>query len=339
MSLTPLPGRPIRCLVLIPNHNGMAWLPDCLGSLRTESPAGVEALVIDDASTDESVRYLEQEFPQAGILSLPANLGFLRAVNLGLLVARRRNAESVLLLNNDTRLGKGSIEALLAQARSRPEFGVLSPIQTDFQGALSPRTRAILSSPDRDNLEEMVEADWVEGSCLWIRRAALEQVGYLDPLYAPCDFEEVDLCRRVRTAGWRVGVVATSAIQHHGAGSFAGAAMDRRRIVSERNYLLYRASEGADDLARCWRTFVFHAGRRLAKAIWHGDPSPTTVLAAVASTPRLMPALWSKVLRDGAGQPCPILGSGLSPSPTARLYADCVRRLEQENFSIQEAAA
>ena len=142
-------------------------------------------LLVDDASSDESVSFVRRRHPEVAVLSLPTNLGFLRTANLGMLIGLLRGVDYLLLLNNDTRLGKDSITPLLRAADAHPQYGVLGPIQTDFHGTPSPRTRA--AAAGREPVDGLIDADWLEGSCLLIRREAIEQVGWLDPLYCPCD--------------------------------------------------------------------------------------------------------------------------------------------------------
>ena len=90
--------------VVIPNYNGMKYLAECMTSLCREqqNAPGYEVLIIDNASVDGSVEYLQKEWCGEGVrlISLPENTGFCHAVNLGI---REAKTPYVILLNNDTK--------------------------------------------------------------------------------------------------------------------------------------------------------------------------------------------------------------------------------------------
>ncbi len=118
--LLPMPeGAPVA--VVVPSWNSARLLPACLGSLR-EQDVPLELMVVDNGSTDGSLAYLERE----GVphLSLPENVGFARAMNLG---AARVQAELVLSLNADTVVEPGAVRALLEALVADPSLGGVQP--------------------------------------------------------------------------------------------------------------------------------------------------------------------------------------------------------------------
>ncbi|MGL4463612.1 MAG: glycosyltransferase family 2 protein, partial [Planctomycetia bacterium] len=240
----------------------------------------------------------------------------------------------------DVRCGRGWLDALTAVARRRPDFGVLGAWQTDFDGEPSPRTKAIvrghrgrsLGCPI-DPLPDVVPTDWVEGSCLYVRREVLQAVGYLDPLFAPAYFEEIDFCRRVRRAGWQVGLAPAAVVAHHGAGTAnRPRGRSRTRTLLERNYALFHA---ADPAARGgwpqtgWR-LAHRSVRHGLKAMATGRLSPMEWSAALAALPARWRALRAKQRRDAAGRPCPILGDGVPTTREHQYYTERVERLTLE---------
>src|SRR5687768_808758 len=106
--------------ILIPNRNGMRWLPGCLGTLGITVPVHTPVLIIDNGSTDGSTEYIAREFPEVEMLKLKINLGFVQAMNLGILQAQKGGADSVVLLNNDTRVSHGWYTKLLDVAGRHP---------------------------------------------------------------------------------------------------------------------------------------------------------------------------------------------------------------------------
>ena len=132
-----------RILVIVVTWNSARWLDRCLGSLRS-STVRVDALVVDNASTDGSADYIAQHFPEVELVRSEENMGFGAANNIGLKLALERGYDYVYLLNSDAWLLPDTLENMLAGAEgalseggrgdgakgSRP-FGILSPVQMD----------------------------------------------------------------------------------------------------------------------------------------------------------------------------------------------------------------
>jgi len=100
-----------KITVVIPNYNGLKFLPDCMEALYAQEPGTPRygVTVVDNGSKDGSLEFLRREFPQARVEALPENSGFCHAVNLGI---RLSKAPYVILLNNDTKVEPGFVKAL-----------------------------------------------------------------------------------------------------------------------------------------------------------------------------------------------------------------------------------
>ncbi len=85
--------------VIIPNWNGLRFLPTCLNALRKQTYRDFEIIVVDDASTDDSRALIKNDFPDVHVIALGKNRGFAHAVNTGIRAAR---GDVIVLLNNDT---------------------------------------------------------------------------------------------------------------------------------------------------------------------------------------------------------------------------------------------
>ena len=109
--------------VVIPNYNGMKYLAECMTSLCREqqNAPGYEVLIIDNASVDGSVEYLQKEWCGEGVrlISLPENTGFCHAVNLGI---REAKTPYVILLNNDTKAEAGFVRGLYDAIRENEKI-------------------------------------------------------------------------------------------------------------------------------------------------------------------------------------------------------------------------
>lgn len=320
--------------IVIPTRDGRRWLEGCLPSLRDTVPADVPIVVVDNASRDGTVEYLASEHPSVRRLELSRNLGFVQAANLGILAARRAGAEAVLLLNNDTRFEPGWFEALCGAVDRNPEIGVFGAAQVDFDGRPSPRTRVeqarLRDRGGANAAPDVVDTDWVEGSCIYIRESVFRRIGYLDPLFAPAYFEEMDFCRRARAQGIRVGFVPSARIAHYGAGSSRAPGPPwsqkrrerRRRILAERNYLAYHASDLAVKSAR--KSLVLRGVRRAFKQVLGGEMGPGEWLLAFGQAFALQSKIRFKRLRDEQGRPCPLPGSGLRGGAKHAHYLDWI---------------
>jgi N-acetylglucosaminyl-diphospho-decaprenol L-rhamnosyltransferase len=221
--------------VVVVSANDAGWLPACLSSVYAQAGAiELEVIVVDNASSDGTRELVQERFPRASVVSSP-NLGFAYGNNRGL---ERTRARYVLLLNPDTEILRGTLAELVALLDGCPEVGVAGVRQLDGSGALLPTIRrfpnarralgeALLSERwplhpawagervlDPAAYAREGDCDWVVGSFLLARRAALFAAGVLDErFFLYC--EEPDLCLRVVRAGWHVRHLPQMTIRHH----------------------------------------------------------------------------------------------------------------------------
>ncbi len=219
--------------VVVPSWNSAGLLPACLGSLR-EQDLPLELLVVDNGSTDGTVAMLERE----GVphLALPENVGFARAMNLGV---ARVEAPCVLALNADTILERGAVRALLAALEADASLSGVQPriLQLEGDGAARDPERARLYSAgqalSRDGRafelgagEEQsprylrrAEVFGVCGAACLLRRELFDDLGGYDERYVSF-YEDVDLNVRARIAGRRFEYVPEAAVWHLGNASW-----------------------------------------------------------------------------------------------------------------------
>lgn len=220
----------------------------CLQSVfreRSSIENGLEVIVVDNASSDDSPKMIEEKFPEVKLTVNKDNLGFSKAVNQGLRLAK---GESVLLLNSDTYLPKDSLKKLLSfEKKVGP--AVIGTRLLNPDGSIQPSVfklptikRAILEywlgkkgyfskyAPEGENPQE-VEA--VVGGVMLISREILDKVGMFDERYFMY-FEDLDFCRRVRKAGFKIYYLPEVEIIHeHGASgkSLASAENQWKRLI------------------------------------------------------------------------------------------------------------
>ena len=222
--------------IIIVSWNTRKLLDRCLETveeaIRTSDVEETEIFVVDNGSTDGSVGMLRGRPGVLRIIVNDENIGFARANNQAI---RRTSGRYILLLNPDTELGKDSIGAMIRFLENNPSVGAVGPRQTNPDGSLQPSCfplptlprefwrlfhldsiRAIASYPMQSwDHESPRQVESLMGACLCLRREALDGVGLLDEDYFMYS-EEIDLCYRLRTAGWTLFWVPAAVVAHHG---------------------------------------------------------------------------------------------------------------------------
>ncbi|HEY6193089.1 MAG TPA: glycosyltransferase family 2 protein [Bacteroidota bacterium] len=244
--------------IIIVTYDAALFLPDCLDSIsRRPPPFAFEIIVVDNASTDDSVARARLHAPGAVVVENASNTGYAAANNAGY---RRATGEFILLLNPDTILHDGALESMVGFLRANPDAGAIGPRILNPDGSLQ---RTGVSAPSLWNqLAETFfldrafprsrifgrhrrlyedpgsrhDVDCLQGSCLLVRRDAVGPF-LLDEAYF-LYFEETDLCARLREEGWRVVYVPDATVVH--IGGSGSAHYDGVRVVSyHRSYLVY----------------------------------------------------------------------------------------------------
>ena len=202
------PAPLLDVVIVIPNFNGASILGETLEALPLAAGRLSTAVVlVDNASTDDSVARVQSGFPEVQIIRNPENLGFAVACNRG---GQTLDSRHVLLLNSDVTMPPGSLEALVHEIDSSPRLGALSPLthwpDGRVQGPPMPRWRRRQGG--------RVSLGWLPGTCLLLRRQALDAVGWLDE-----DFffynEDLDLSWRLRRGGWQLACATRVHVRHH----------------------------------------------------------------------------------------------------------------------------
>ncbi len=215
-----------RVSIVIPNWNGMKHLEECLVALRDQTYRDFEVIVVDNASTDESISYLQTSWPDVRIIELPGNLGFPAAVNAGILGS---SSPYVVLLNNDTRAMPTWLERLVGGMDARPEFTFGSskllrlhtPDKIDSVGhSYSIWLGAGDNVGEEQPNDRYDEPAWIFGACAAAsiyRREIFDDIGVFDAEFF-FTHEDVDFDLRANAAGHR-GLLVADAIVYHKRGA------------------------------------------------------------------------------------------------------------------------
>jgi GT2 family glycosyltransferase len=219
--------------IVIVSFNVREDLENCLRSLKANPPATPhEIVVVDNASTDGSPQAVRDRWPGVMLIPLPRNAGFAAANNAGI---RATTGELVLLLNSDTVVPAGAVDALVERLHDRPLAAAAGPRLVDGEGRaelsfgpmISPlgelRQKTLMalyrrgfgpvsSWVERTTRREQY-VDWVSGAALLVRRRDAESVGLLDERYFLYT-EDVDFCAALRARGRRILFTPEAWITH-----------------------------------------------------------------------------------------------------------------------------
>jgi GT2 family glycosyltransferase len=224
-SFEPSERSPVS--VIIPNWNGIAFLPACLESLRAQTYAAFRTVVVDNASSDGSVALIESTFPEVSVIRLDENKGFGAAMNIALREAR---SEYVSCLNNDTEADPAWLGELVACLERHPRAAAATSKMLDLSerdriddcgDVLTAYFRAYARGRGEQDLGQYNEEERVfgasGGASLW-RSEVVRELGYFDEdLFAY--YEDVDLSFRANLAGYECWYAPKAVVFHAGGGT------------------------------------------------------------------------------------------------------------------------
>ena len=263
----------VNVTVVVVSWNTRRLLERCLRSVyETAEDLKVEAIVVDNGSTDGSPRMVQEQFPQVRLILNGENAGFARANNQAMAVAQ---GGRFLLLNSDAVLRPGALQALVDCLEVHPRAGMaggrlVNPDGT-FQASfmdfptlwgevlLMTKLHRLFRSPyfpsrPPEDSRGVREADWIPGACMLVRREVWEQIGGLDEAYFMYS-EEVDWCWRARQAGWKVYHTPEAEIVHWGGQSIGQVPLEKRARVYRGKWLFFRR-HGSRRTAALFRLIV-----------------------------------------------------------------------------------
>jgi GT2 family glycosyltransferase len=229
-------SRRLSLSIVVPTHDTRDLTLACLASVFHSPVAGMEVLVVDDASRDGTAEAVRELFPTVLVERHETPERFTRAANGGL---ARAQGEILLLLNSDTEVEDGGLAGLLAVFEREPELGIAGALlhypggSPQWSGgreptlawffALASGLPALLQRlPFYRRLKPLaapgpVRVDWVTGAAMALRRPVWEAVGPLDEGFR-FYVQDLDFCLRARRAGWEVAVrPELQVLHHHGA--------------------------------------------------------------------------------------------------------------------------
>ncbi len=245
--------------VLVLNWNGMEHLEECFSSLVEGCQReDVEFVLLDNASTDESVAFVRERFsddPRIVVECLDKNYGWSGGNNRGIVRAIERGAKYIFLLNNDTKVERGCIENLIDMSEAYPDVGGLAPkmllygqpwllnsvgLECSIIGSAWDRGLGRVDTPRWNEVSEVIG---ICGGAMWLRADVLAKVGSL-----PEEFfiylDDLDLCLRIWNAGYRILTCPNAVVYHKFSATWEGSPekVKQKYFLNTRNrfYLMER---------------------------------------------------------------------------------------------------
>jgi hypothetical protein len=260
--------------VIVLNYNGRRWVEACLDSLLDTRYENFHVVLVDNASSDGSVRIVRSRFPKVEVVENAHNAGFSEGNNVGIREALANNADYIVLLNPDTKVEPEWLGELIAVGEAQDSVGIMGAVQLEYDGMKFNRwtTRAARECLEELNDPESARAwipmEWVEGACFAVKRKVFEDVGLLDPIYFAF-YEEIDFCRRAAFHGYKTALVPRSRIQHHRGGSWeADPAIKRERdYTCDRSQFIYASTDPRNSLVANIRWYFVTLGTKVKDTV------------------------------------------------------------------------
>lgn len=238
--------------VVILSYNGKKWHELFLPLIVAESVAGYSIVVVDNASTDDTADYIKTHFPSVSLLQIPVNKGFAHGYATAL---QQIQSKYYVLLSADFEVTQGWFQPLYQAMELHPNLAACQPKirywrereKFEYAGAAGGfkdnlgymfcRGRILdVIETDNGQYEDSIEIFWASGGCLFVRAELYHQVGGLDAdFYA--HMEEIDLCWRLKNAGYAIGYIADSTVYHVG-GSVISYGSPQKLFFNFRNSLV-----------------------------------------------------------------------------------------------------
>ena len=235
--------------IIIPTYNGIDLLKQHLPPVIEEANSyegECEIIVVDDGSTDGTVRHLHDIFTEIQVLPKDRNEGFSRSVNAGV---RRSRLPLLLLLNNDIEISRPLLGPLSSEF-SAPDLFAVQPKMVTGTGDKGDHRNVIVRKPGflQYKYEKIapaphrpVEMDFVSGGCSMFAKTKFIALGMFDERLSPVYFEDIDICRRAAYAGWKMLWRRDVIVYHRHPASTVNRTYSRfaKNVVHKKNYFIF----------------------------------------------------------------------------------------------------
>jgi len=232
---------------IVVTYNGSNWIEKCLSSLIRNVPE-YDIIVIDNNSSDDTVSIIESRYSSITLIKSAQNIGFGNANNIGLKIAYSKNANYILLLNQDSWIQHETISVLIKLCKSDLSIGILAPMNLNTDGTalekgceqeLNPlNCPGILSDLYLKKTKEVYYINnYINASCWLVTGDCLKKTGAFEPLFSHYG-EDVNYCMRAKYNGFKIGVALVTN-NYHAKDNFVSKLNEQEVIIKKlrSNYL------------------------------------------------------------------------------------------------------
>lgn len=256
--------------IIIVNWNGKHYLDTCLSSVLNQTYKNFEIIMLDNASIDGSVEYIQNKYPSVKIIQTNENLGFAKGCNVGI---RASNADYIVTLSNDTRVEPNWLEELVKVAETDEKIGICgsklllmdTPDIYNSAGFFLIWNAFIYDRAPGKKVGKYEKLEHVDGVCAasaLYRKKMLDEIGLLDERFF-FGHDDIDLSWRAKNAGWKAMYVPSSICYHKMLGSVQGKKLhdqfivDAVWVISKNSNLLGLAGIAVFLFARMIKAFIW----------------------------------------------------------------------------------
>ena len=211
-----------KIAIIIVNWKQYELTINCLLSLEKLEYKNFKVIIVDNESNFEKINKIKSDFTKVEVIESKENLGFATANNIGIKYAIKNKFEYVMLLNNDTEVNKKFLAPLLNSFQNDNSLGAVQPLIMNYNNRVKvwnaggylnnffgfPYTNKKLNNKNR-------QIDWITGCCILLKTKVIKKVGLMDEDFFAY-YEDVDWSLRIKKLGYKLGVVDSSVIFHHG---------------------------------------------------------------------------------------------------------------------------
>ncbi|HVN48236.1 MAG TPA: glycosyltransferase, partial [Bacteroidota bacterium] len=245
---------PIVSIIAL-SYNQVEYTQAFIESLFRHTNVAFELILIDNASDNKTIRYLnevQRSHGNAKIIFNEENLGFPKGVNQGI---RAATGKYFLIANNDIVVTDGWLERMVELAESNASIGIVGPMSNIVSGVQLDKNAKYNSLEEmhqyaakgrNENGGKYAEFPRVAFLCTLIKREVIEKIGGLDERFSPGNFEDDDFCLRAQVAGYKTVIAQDVFIHHYGSKSFTANGVEEYNKRLEQNKQIFIDKWGAD---------------------------------------------------------------------------------------------
>lgn len=253
MELLTNGNKAAKVSIVVLTFNNLKLTKDCLESIeRNTTYVNFEVIIVDNASTDGSIDYLENFCSRRDnylFISNEKNLGFAKGNNVGL---EKATGDILVVLNNDTYVGPYWLEGLVGALEKNPELGIVGPVTNNIGNEakinISYGNWVQLNNSAInyivENRNKLYPVECLAFFCVAIPRSVYESVGPISEDYGLGFFEDDDYCKAVEKAGFKIAVVEDSFVHHHLSASFNKLKSSRKQELMNTNKAIFEKKWG-----------------------------------------------------------------------------------------------